>query len=90
MKNFHEFFRKLKENRNKLNDECNHLHRTRKRELDVEVKRDQLTQLENRIKATVVEYRRIENQNLGRLEHELEALQGEIEVVEVYIINFIY
>lgn len=48
-----------------------------------------MVQLENRIKCTVIEYRRIENQNLGRLERELEALQAEIEVIEVCFMNFL-
>lgn len=61
------------------------MHRTRKKELDVEVKRDQLAQLENRIKATVAERIRIEKQT--NFEHELDSLQGQIEEIEVYTIS---
>ncbi|KAI1724897.1 SMC proteins flexible hinge domain-containing protein [Ditylenchus destructor] len=79
--------RKLKEKRSALQEELSQLHRTRRRELDVEMKRQQLNSLEHRSKFTRVEYRKLEDQVLQRLNIELEAANAEIEVIQDKIRN---
>uniref|UniRef100_A0A915ATD7 Structural maintenance of chromosomes protein n=4 Tax=Ascarididae TaxID=6250 RepID=A0A915ATD7_PARUN len=74
--------RKLKERRAVLMEENQQLHRTRKKELDVEMKRNQLVQLEQRIKYTKNERLKVENQTAKRLEQELETLNGELAVIQ--------
>lgn len=80
---FYEPFRKLRDRRSALQEELQTLHRTRKRELDVEMKRNQLDQLEKRLKYTRSERVKIESQVLERLQHELEGLKAELEVIQV-------
>lgn len=63
--------------------ESQQLHRTRNRELEVEMKRHQLSQIENRIKCSKNERSRIETQALHRLENELEALKAEVAMIQV-------
>lgn len=63
-------------------EEYNHLHRTRRRELDVEMKRNQIAQIEQRVRFTQNEYKRI-NDHLERLSRELDSEQGEIEHCQV-------
>jgi structural maintenance of chromosome 1 len=75
--------KKLKDRRNQLQEECNTLHRTRRRELDVEIKRNQLNTLEARIKSTHNECKKLEEQGLERLKIDLEAAMSEISVIEV-------
>uniref|UniRef100_A0A915EHG8 Structural maintenance of chromosomes protein n=1 Tax=Ditylenchus dipsaci TaxID=166011 RepID=A0A915EHG8_9BILA len=73
--------KKLKEKRTALQEECSMLHRTRRRELDVEIKRNQLTTLEARIKSTRNEYNKLE-EHVNRLQNDLEAATGEINIIE--------
>lgn len=75
--------RKLKENRMKLQDELQQLHRTRKKELDVEMKRNQLIHLENRLKSTRNDHAKITNQTLKKLEQDLETLNSELSLIQV-------
>ncbi|MCP9258845.1 Structural maintenance of chromosomes protein 1A [Dirofilaria immitis] len=74
--------RKLKENRVKLQDELQQLHRTRKKELDVEMKRNQLIHLENRLKNTRNEHTKITSQTLKKLEQDLETLNSELSLIQ--------
>ncbi|VDD87942.1 unnamed protein product [Enterobius vermicularis] len=74
--------KKLKERKAALYTESQQLHRTRKRELEVEMKRHQLSQIENRIKCSKNERSRIETQALHRLENELEALKAEVAMIQ--------
>lgn len=74
----------MRDRRAALQEELQNLHRTRKRELDVEMKRNQLDQLEKRLKFTRSERNKIENQVLERLQHELEGLKAELEVMQVF------
>uniref|UniRef100_A0A0N5AH08 Structural maintenance of chromosomes protein n=1 Tax=Syphacia muris TaxID=451379 RepID=A0A0N5AH08_9BILA len=74
--------KKLKERKAVLYSESQQLHRTRKRELEVEMKRNQLIQIENRMKFSKSERVKIETQTLHRLENELEALKGETAMVQ--------
>ena len=67
--------RKLKEKRTVLQEELQTLQRTRKRELDVEMKRSQLGQQETRLKFTQSEIKKIENQVIRKLEQTLESEQ---------------
>lgn len=73
----------MKDRRAALLDEDQQLHRTRKKELDVEMKRNQLVQLEERIRATRKERLKIENQTMQRLETELETLNSEHSLIQV-------
>lgn len=75
--------RKLKERRAALQDELQQLHRTRKKELDVEMKRNQLIHLENRLKNTRSEQYKITNQTLKKLEQDLETLNSELSLIQV-------
>ncbi|VDN02476.1 unnamed protein product [Thelazia callipaeda] len=74
--------RKLKENRTALQDELQQLHRTRKKELDVEMKRNQLVHLENRLKNTRNEHSKISNLTLRKLEQDLETLNSELSLIQ--------
>ncbi|MFH4974649.1 hypothetical protein AB6A40_001358 [Gnathostoma spinigerum] len=74
--------RKLKERRAVLMDESQQLHRSRKKELDVEMKRNQLIQLENRLNITRKDRSKIENQTIRRLENELDAISGELSTIQ--------
>ncbi|VDK74855.1 unnamed protein product [Litomosoides sigmodontis] len=74
--------RKLKENRMKLQDELQQLHRTRKKELDVEMKRNQLIHLENRLKSTRNDHKKITSQTLKKLEQDLETLNSELSLIQ--------
>uniref|UniRef100_A0A915Q3C1 Structural maintenance of chromosomes protein n=1 Tax=Setaria digitata TaxID=48799 RepID=A0A915Q3C1_9BILA len=58
------------------------LHRTRKKELDVEMKRNQLIHLENRLKSTRNEHMKITNQTLKKLEQDLETLNSELSLIQ--------
>ncbi|KAI1696108.1 MIZ/SP-RING zinc finger domain-containing protein [Ditylenchus destructor] len=78
---------KLKEKRSALQEELRQLHRTRRRWLDVVMKRQQLNSLEHRTKFTRVQYREQEDQVLRRLDIELEAAIAEIEVIQNKIRN---
>lgn len=67
----------------KLQDELQQLHRTRKKELDVEMKRNQLIHLENRLKSTRNEHTKITSQTLKKLEQDLETLNSELSLIQV-------
>lgn len=75
--------RKLKDRRAVLQDECQQLHRTRKKELDVEMKRNQIAHLETRLKNTRMELNKIKHQELVKFKQELEALNCELSLFQV-------
>lgn len=75
--------RKLRDKRQALYDEIRNLNRTRKRELDVEMKRKQIEAIETRIKTMHLESKRISDQIIPRLENQLDAEQGQADTVDV-------
>jgi len=75
--------RKLRDKRQALYDEIRNLNRTRKRELDVEMKRKQIDAIESRIKSMQLECKKISDQTIPRLENQLDAEQGQADTVEV-------
>uniref|UniRef100_A0AC35FVK5 Structural maintenance of chromosomes protein n=1 Tax=Panagrolaimus sp. PS1159 TaxID=55785 RepID=A0AC35FVK5_9BILA len=74
--------KKLRDERKDLQEKCNALHRNRKRELDVEMKRSQLQQLENRIRYTKTERDRLQNDIIPRLHHDIDALKCELQLIQ--------
>uniref|UniRef100_A0A914CSH9 Structural maintenance of chromosomes protein n=1 Tax=Acrobeloides nanus TaxID=290746 RepID=A0A914CSH9_9BILA len=74
--------KKLRDRRAALMEENQNLHKTRKRELDVEMKRNQLDQLEKRLKFTKQERQKIATQVLDRLQLELDGLKAELTVIQ--------
>ncbi|KAL3110053.1 hypothetical protein niasHT_015656 [Heterodera trifolii] len=77
--------RKLKDRRTALQEELQKLHRTGKRELDVEMKREQITSLEARLRFTQQELKKSENETLRRLEQDAEVESAEPETIEARI-----
>uniref|UniRef100_A0AC34Q685 Structural maintenance of chromosomes protein n=1 Tax=Panagrolaimus sp. JU765 TaxID=591449 RepID=A0AC34Q685_9BILA len=73
--------KKLKDRRKELQEQCSALHRNRKRELDVEMKRNQISQLENRIRGNQAEQQRLQSVIIPRLEAEVQSLKGELELI---------
>jgi hypothetical protein len=73
----------LKDQKTQLNDEMQQLHRTRKKELDVEMKRNQLVSLENRLKFTNMDRNKVETETMARLEQDLELLNAELSTIQV-------
>uniref|UniRef100_A0A7E4V931 Structural maintenance of chromosomes protein n=1 Tax=Panagrellus redivivus TaxID=6233 RepID=A0A7E4V931_PANRE len=76
--------KKLREQRKELQDQCNSLHRNRKRELDVEMKRNQILQIENRIRHNEIERQRLNNV-IPRLVREVEVLRGQLQLIQPQI-----
>ena len=74
--------RKLKERRIALQEELQQLHRTAKRELNVEMKRNQIRQTEQRIKFTQQEIKKIED-SIRRMEQDYEIESSELDTIEV-------
>lgn len=74
--------KKLRDKKKELQDQCNSLHRNRKRELDVEMKRNQISQLQNRIQYTKNETQKLQNMIIPRLELEIEKLKGELTLIQ--------
>lgn len=74
--------RVLKERKNALMEEAQQLHKTRKKELDVEMKRNQLQALEKRLKYTNMDRDKVEKETMARLEQELEVLKSEYETIQ--------
>ncbi|CAI4222154.1 unnamed protein product [Auanema sp. JU1783] len=74
--------RRLRERRNVLQDECNTLHRTRRKELDVEMLRNKICSIESRLKNTQKERERLEHEALQQIANELEVLQCELSNVQ--------
>ncbi|KAK0400039.1 hypothetical protein QR680_003319 [Steinernema hermaphroditum] len=72
--------RKLKERRADLAEQSQALHRSRKKELDVEMKRKQLQHLERRLKNTKIDRNNVSEEKLSRLKNELEGLQSDLTV----------
>jgi hypothetical protein len=74
--------RKLKERRVQLQDELRQLHLNAKRELDVEMKRNQITQMEARLRFTQQEIRKLEN-GVQQQEADYDSASNEPEQIEV-------
>lgn len=60
------------------------IHKNRPRELDVEMKRNAITQMENRLKHTRQEIKKLGGQGITRLENELDTMRGQMEQIEVF------
>ncbi|KAK6752456.1 hypothetical protein RB195_003715 [Necator americanus] len=73
--------RQLRERRAQLQDESNTLHRTRRKELDVEMQRNKLTSVEYRLKNMQLERTKCETDTLNKLTFELESLESELSVI---------
>lgn len=80
--------RKLKERRSALQEELQKLHRTGRKELDVEMKRNQIHQLEARRKFANQEINKMERETLPRLEQELDIEQGGPDGIMVHFNHF--
>ncbi|VDN40524.1 unnamed protein product [Gongylonema pulchrum] len=65
---------KMQKRRAALQEEQQQLHRTRPKELDVEIKRNQLSELENRLKSTRSEQNKILNQTIKKLEEDIDNI----------------
>ncbi|TMS38591.1 hypothetical protein L596_005281 [Steinernema carpocapsae] len=72
--------RKLKDRRTELSEQSQRLHRGRKKELDVEMKRKQLMHLETRLKNTRADSKTVSGEKLSRLQTELESLRSDVEI----------
>uniref|UniRef100_A0A914HXQ1 Structural maintenance of chromosomes protein n=1 Tax=Globodera rostochiensis TaxID=31243 RepID=A0A914HXQ1_GLORO len=79
--------RKLKDRRSVLQEDLQKLHRTGKRELDVEMKRNQIHSLEARLRFAQQELKKGENETLRRLEQDVEVETAEPETIESRIEN---
>lgn len=79
--------RKLKEQRTQLQEELHKIHRTAKKELDVEMKRNQIHQLEARQRFAQQELKKTENETLRRIEQDVEVESAEPEAIETRIEN---
>jgi len=75
--------RKLRDKRQALYDEIRNLNRTRRRELDVEMKRKQIDAIEARIKSMQLERKQVSDQVIPILESQLESEHGQAETMEV-------
>ncbi|XGW26117.1 hypothetical protein V3C99_007045 [Haemonchus contortus] len=73
--------KQLRERRAQLQEESNNLHRTRRKELDVEMQRNKLTSVEYRLKNMQLEKTKCETDTLNKLTFELEALESELSVI---------
>ncbi|KAK5971425.1 SMC hinge domain-containing protein [Trichostrongylus colubriformis] len=73
--------KQLRERRAQLQEESNTLHRTRRKELDVEMQRNKLTSVEYRLKNMQLEKTKCETDTLNKLTIELEALESELSVI---------
>lgn len=73
--------RQLRERRAQLLEESNTLHRTRRKELDVEMQRNKLTSVEYRLRNMQLEKTKCETDTLNKLTFELESLESELSVI---------
>ncbi|VDM52681.1 unnamed protein product [Angiostrongylus costaricensis] len=73
--------RQLRERRAQLVEESNTLHRTRRKELDVEMQRNKLTSVEYRLRNMQLEKTKCETDTLNKLTFELESLESELSVI---------
>ncbi|PIO54205.1 hypothetical protein TELCIR_24437, partial [Teladorsagia circumcincta] len=73
--------KQLRERRAQLQEESNTLHRTRRKELDVEMQRNKLTSVEYRLKNMQLEKTKCETDTLNKLTFELESLESELSVI---------
>ncbi|WKY07639.1 hypothetical protein Q1695_007251 [Nippostrongylus brasiliensis] len=71
----------LRERRAQLQEESATLHRTRRKELDVEMQRNKLTSVEYRLKNMQLEKVKCETDTLNKLTFELESLESELSVI---------
>ncbi|KAJ1357237.1 SMC [Parelaphostrongylus tenuis] len=73
--------KQLRERRAQLLEESNTLHRTRRKELDVEMQRNKLTSVEYRLRSMQLEKTKCETDTLNKLTFELESLESELSVI---------
>ncbi|KJH48024.1 RecF/RecN/SMC protein [Dictyocaulus viviparus] len=73
--------RQLRERRAQLLEESNTLHRTRRKELDVEMQRNKLTSVEYRLRNMQLEKTKCETDTLNKLSIDLESLESELSVI---------
>lgn len=78
--------RKLKDKRTQLQEELRNLHMNSKRELDVEMKRNQITHLESRLKFTEQEIKKFEKQ-IHQQEVDYESASNEPDTISARIEN---
>lgn len=80
--------RKLKERRNQLQEELRNLHISGKKELDVEMKRNRIAQMEARIKFTQNEIKKFEKQ-IQQQEIDKDSASNEPDEIAVKFIGYI-
>ncbi|CAB3408526.1 unnamed protein product [Caenorhabditis bovis] len=73
--------RGLRETKNKLIEEITNLSKNRRKELDVEVERNKIAEIEHRLVHMQNEVRRLENDVLARLNNELEGYKAELDML---------
>ncbi|CAD6191986.1 unnamed protein product [Caenorhabditis auriculariae] len=73
--------RGLRETRNKLQEDQNNLQKNRRKELEVEMQRSELTSINQRLATLRRDVKKMESETLERLQNELEAHRAEAEMI---------
>uniref|UniRef100_A0A914ZAR2 Structural maintenance of chromosomes protein n=1 Tax=Panagrolaimus superbus TaxID=310955 RepID=A0A914ZAR2_9BILA len=74
--------RKLREERAELQNKIEKLQQNAKRNIEIEIKQNQIKQIENRIQFTKFDYGKLQNEIIPRLRRELVALRCQLTLIQ--------